>query len=122
LAVAALQAGALDVIEKPYEAKMLLDSVDAAFSSLANDSAAAARVTAARTRIDRLSGQERDVLMGLIEGHAHGVIASALDISSRAVQVCRASLLTKLRVESLSAALRVAFAAGMIPQTGASTG
>jgi two-component system response regulator FixJ len=117
LAVGALQAGAIDFIEKPYGSEMLLDSIDAAFSRLMEDSIAAARVTEAQTKIDSLSPREREVLMCLIEGHANGVIASALDISSRTVEICRANLMTKLSVNDLSAALRIAFAAGIIPQT-----
>jgi two-component system response regulator FixJ len=116
IAVRALRAGALDFIEKPYETSLLLDAVDAAFSSLAKDNAAAQRATAARARIDSLSDRERDVLMCLIEGHANRVIASALDISSRTVEIYRANLLTKLSVGNLSAAFRIVTAAGMIPQ------
>lgn len=54
------------------------------------------------------------MLKALVEGYGTGVIAGALGISSRTVEVCRAMLLTKLGVRSLTAAVRVAFAAGMI--------
>jgi DNA-binding NarL/FixJ family response regulator len=75
------------------------------------------RVAGAQTTIDSLTPRERDVLMSLIEGQANGAIASALDISSRTVEIYRANLMAKLSVTNLSAALRVAFAAGMFPQT-----
>ncbi|MDB5710794.1 MAG: fixJ [Sphingomonas bacterium] len=114
LAVRALRAGALDFIEKPYEALVLFDAIDAAFSSLGRDGSAVARRAAARTRIDGLSARERRILQSLIEGCANKVIANALDISSRTVEICRASLMTKLSVGTLSAALRVAHSAGMI--------
>ena len=89
--------------------------VDVAFSRLAQDSAAAAHVRQARARIEGLSPRERDVLMGLIEGRANKVIAYELDISPRTVEIYRANLMTKLRVRSLPEALRIAFAAGLIP-------
>jgi two-component system response regulator FixJ len=115
LAVQAMKAGALDLIEKPFEAALLIDTIDAAFSILAQDGVAAAHAEQACARIARLSPREREVLMGLIEGRANKVIAVALDISPRTVEIYRANLLEKLNVRSLSAALRIAFAAGWIP-------
>jgi two-component system response regulator FixJ len=53
--------------------------------------------------------------MGLIEGRANKVIAYELDISPRTVEIYRANLMTKLGVRSLPEALRIAFAAGLIP-------
>lgn len=114
LAVQAMKAGALDFIEKPYEASTLLSTVDAAFAHLEQASVAVAQSAQARARIEALSPRERDVLMGLIEGRANKVIAYELDISPRTVEVYRANLMTKLAVRSLPEALRVAFAAGMI--------
>jgi two-component system response regulator FixJ len=116
VAVQAMKAGALDFVEKPYEAETLLRIVDVAFSRLAHDSAAAAHAEQARARIEGLSPRERDVLMGLIEGRANKVIAYELDISPRTVEIYRANLMTKLHVRSLPEALRIAFAAGLIPQ------
>ena len=115
LAVQAMQAGALDFIEKPYEAELLLQLVDNAFSQLERNSEAIARVEAARTRIARLSPRETDVLRGLIEGRSNKVIAYELDISPRTVEIYRANLMEKPEVRSLSEALRIAFAAGLIP-------
>lgn len=115
LAVQAMKAGALDFIEKPYEASLLLDMVENAFARLEEESVALAHATQARARIEALSPRERDVLLGLIEGRANKVIAYELDISPRTVEVYRANLMTKLDVRSLPEALRIAFAAGLIP-------
>jgi two-component system response regulator FixJ len=117
LAVQAMQAGALDFIEKPYEAEALLALVDNAFRQLEKDSEAAARVDAAKSRIGRLSPRETDVLKGLIEGRSNKIIAYELDISPRTVEIYRANLMDKLEVRSLSEALRIAFAAGLFPDT-----
>jgi len=114
LAVQAMKAGALDFIEKPYEAETLLRTVDVAFSRLAEDSAAAAHAEQAKIKIAGLSPRERDVLMGLIDGRANKVIAFELDISPRTVEIYRANLMTKLGVRSLPEALRIAFVAGLI--------
>lgn len=69
----------------------------------------------AAAKIAVLSPREREVLTGLIEGRANKVIAHELDISPRTVEIYRANLMTKLGVRTLSEALRIAFAAGLIP-------
>lgn len=115
LAVQAMKAGALDFLEKPYNAEALLAIVDSAFERIEHAAGASAQVDQARTRIAALSPRERDVLMGLIEGRSNKVIAYELSISPRTVEIYRANLMTKLGVRSLSEALRIAFAAGLIP-------
>jgi two-component system response regulator FixJ len=50
----------------------------------------------------------------LIEGRSNKIIAYDLAISPRTVEIYRANLMTKMGVRSLSEALRVAFAAGLI--------
>jgi two-component system, LuxR family, response regulator FixJ len=67
----------------------------------------------ARVRVAALTPREREVLEGLAQGYPNKTIAYDLGVSSRTVEVHRASLMTKLGVHSLSDALRIAFAAGM---------
>ncbi|WP_216072802.1 response regulator transcription factor, partial [Acinetobacter baumannii] len=81
LAVQAMKAGALDFIEKPYEAEFLMTAIDLAFSRLEEGNEAATRVNAAESKIGKLSPRERDVLKGLIEGRSNKIIAYELDIS-----------------------------------------
>jgi len=50
----------------------------------------------------------------VVAGLPNKVIAMELGISPRTVEVYRANLMTKMGVRSLSEALRVAFAAGLI--------
>ncbi|WP_066796808.1 response regulator transcription factor [Sphingomonas soli] len=115
LAVQAMKAGALDFVEKPYDARTLMDVIDHAFAQLEQGGEAEARAQAARAKIATLSPREADTLRGLIEGRSNKVIAYELDISPRTVEIYRANLMEKLQVRSLSEALRIAFAAGMLP-------
>ncbi|MFA5965631.1 MAG: response regulator [Sphingomonas sp.] len=115
LAVDAMKAGALDFLEKPYDATTLLEVIDNAFARQEEENVAQGHSATARAKIGVLSPRERDVLTGLIEGRANKVIAYELDISPRTVEVYRAKLMTKLNVRSLPEALRIAFAAGLIP-------
>ncbi|MES2444744.1 MAG: response regulator [Pseudomonadota bacterium] len=115
LAVQVMKLGAIDFIEKPYEAEGLIAVVNAGFARLAQDRSAIENANDARAKIAGLSPREREVLAGLIEGNANKVIGYNLDISPRTVEVYRAHLMTKLAVNSLPAALRIAFLAGMVP-------
>lgn len=114
MAVEAMKNGALDFLEKPYDHLSLLDTVRNGFDRLDESTAHAQREELARTKIGELSPREHDVLVGLIAGRPNKVIAYELEISPRTVEIYRANLMTKLGVRSLSEALRVAFAAGLI--------
>ena len=116
IAVSAMKAGAFDFLEKPYKPDELLALVDKAFARLEQDKAGAAQLAQARTKVEALSPRELDVLRGLIDGRSNKVIAYDLAISPRTVEIYRANLMTKMGVRSLSEALRIAFAAGLITQ------
>jgi len=115
IAVRAMKAGAFDFLEKPYKPEALLETIDNAFGRMEHASVGSAQTESARARVDALSPRERDVLTGLIEGRSNKIIAYDLSISPRTVEIYRANLMTKMGVRSLSEALRIAFAAGLIP-------
>lgn len=107
--------GALDFLEKPCDPALLLQAVNSAFSVIEQDHEKFSVADRARKSIDSLTQREQDVLLGLIEGRPNKVIAYDLDISPRTVEIHRAKMMTKLGVRSLSEALRIAFAAGLVP-------
>jgi len=113
IAVRAIKAGAVDFIEKPFEKILLLGAIAAAFERLDDASGRSARATDAAVAIAALTPREQDVLRGLAQGLPNKTIAFDLGISPRTVEVHRANLMTKLQVNSLSEALRIAFAAGL---------
>lgn len=112
--VQAWKLGALDFLEKPCDPAVLLDVVEHAFATIEQSHLAASQAQRAQAAIGGLSPRERDVLMGLVDGQANKVIAHSLNISPRTVEIYRANLMAKLHVRSLSEALRIAFAAGLI--------
>ncbi|NYT40606.1 response regulator transcription factor [Sphingomonas sp. R-74633] len=112
IAVKAMRAGAVDFLEKPFEAEQLLCSIDKAFERM-GETSSASRTDAARTQISSLSAREREVLEGLAAGYPNKTIAYDLGISPRTVEVHRANLMQKLGARSLSEALRVTFTAEM---------
>tara|TARA_R110000751_G_scaffold24143_7_gene66320 strand:+ start:47439 stop:48065 length:627 start_codon:yes stop_codon:yes gene_type:complete len=113
VAVKAMKAGAVDFVEKPYEKQTLVSALTRAFERLEARSHKDVLTDEAKGRIERLTPRERDVLIGLVDGFTNKMIAEALDISPRTVEIHRANLMEKLDAPSLSSVLRIAFAAGV---------
>jgi two-component system response regulator FixJ len=111
LAVQAMKAGAVDFIEKPFEKVVLMSALAQGLERLKRSAANRDRADEAAVRLRALTPRERDVLDGLAKGLPNKTIAYDLGISPRTVEIHRANLMTKLGVRSLSAALRLAFAA-----------
>jgi len=112
MAVEAMKAGALDFIEKPFEDQVLIAAIERAAQQLdriehADDA------TAVRARLSNLSEREREVLTGVVAGHANKTIAYDLDISPRTVEVHRANVMTKMEARSLPELVRMAITAGL---------
>jgi FixJ family two-component response regulator len=84
VAVEAIKTGAVDFIEKPYDAEALLGAVRFALSGHANDARDAQR-TELQQKLATLSPQERLVLEALVEGRSNNSIADDLDSSVRTV-------------------------------------
>ncbi len=113
LAVQAMKAGAVDFLAKPIERALLLDAIDRAFARIDTAEGRALEEAEACRQVDLLTPRERDVLEGLAQGLPNKTIAYDLGISSRTVEVHRASIMSKLGVRTLAETLRIAFAAGM---------
>ena len=113
MAVKAMQAGAIDFLEKPVDRQHVLEAIRAAFASIGDREEQRSRARWAETQIRHLTGREREVLDGLACGYPNKTIAYDLGISARTVEVYRANAMEKLQVTSLAQALRIAFAAGL---------
>lgn len=111
LAVRAMKAGAVDFLEKPFEKTALLGAVEKAFDRLRQGDRLQMSAADATLQLASLTGRERDVVAGLIQGHPNKTIAFDLGISSRTVEIHRANLMRKLGATSLSDVLQIAFAA-----------
>jgi FixJ family two-component response regulator len=107
IAVKAMKAGAIDVIQKPYSQQVLLDRIQQA---LAKDRANRQRlrdVKDAREKLSRLTEGERDVLDRLRTGKSNKEIAIELGLTRRGIEARRANLMRKLEAESLADLLRL---------------
>jgi two-component system response regulator FixJ len=111
VAVKAMRSGAVNFIEKPYEKEELLRAIEEAYTRIDRSHDREMKAGEARIRLASLTGRERDVLNGLVMGYPNKTIAYDLGISPRTVEIYRANMMEKLRVRSLSEALRIAFIA-----------
>lgn len=108
LAIQAMKAGVHDFIEKPFDDEVLLGAVRSALAIGRDQAARGEEAAAIRARLDTLSGRERDVLQGLVDGHPNKIIAYELGISPRTVEIYRANVMTKMAAGSLSELVRMA--------------
>lgn len=107
LAIEAMRAGVVDFIEKPFDDEVLLASIRRVMDDADQASSAESERRELAARFDSLSARERDVLHGLVQGHANKVIAYDLGISPRTVEVYRANLMGKMQAGSLSELVRM---------------
>lgn len=110
VAVAAMKAGAYDVLVLPVAPDVLMHSVEGA--ALMQQGAARSRAATAEgtARIAALTSREKEVFSLLADGLANRDIAACLGISLRTAEVHRARLMAKLGVGSLAQALRLGYA------------
>jgi two-component system response regulator FixJ len=118
LAVEAMKIGAVDFLEKPFDDDHLLAAVRAALDRDADAAKRQAELGEIHVKLAALSNRERQVLEGLVMGHANKIIAFDLGISPRTVEIYRANVMTKMAANSLSDLVRMAMTAGVLENSG----
>ena len=107
-AVAAMKSGALEFLEKPFDRHMLLKHVQAALALDAQWRKRDAQIAAIEERIRRLTEREHETLEMVLAGESNKSMATKLLLTERAVEMRRASIMTKLEVHSLAELLDLA--------------
>lgn len=99
-AVATIQRGAFDFVEKPFSDNALVDRIERALAASRRALEARRERALLHARLGELTDRERDVMRLVIEGRPNKLIADALCISVRTVEVHRARVFEKMRVKS----------------------
>jgi len=109
-AVAAMKAGAVDFLEKPFEPDALIAALDTALR-FRTRGADAEDAEAARQRLERLTSREYEVLDHLVSGRSNKEAAEKLRISPRTVEFHRAHIMEKSGAKGLPELVRLWLAA-----------
>jgi two-component system, LuxR family, response regulator FixJ len=111
LAVRAMKAGALDFIEKPFDAETMLAGIRRALEISKHARNRLADARAAQELLALLTPRERHVLEQLVAGRSNKIAAYELGISPRTIEIHRAHIMNKMNARSLSDLVRIALAA-----------
>jgi FixJ family two-component response regulator len=106
-AVRAVQAGALDFLEKPFDDELLVEKIRNAIELDQSEWESAHEREDIEQRIASLTPRERQVVEGILEGKLNKIIADDLDISVRTVEIHRANALDKIGARNSSDMIRL---------------
>jgi two-component system response regulator FixJ len=112
MAVEAMQAGAVDFIQKPFRDQDLIDRINQALEKDSANRAALGERNDIRRRLETLTPREREVLDLVVNGKANKVIAGDLKLSQRTVEIHRARVMEKMQASSLAHLVRMVLEVG----------
>ncbi len=107
MAVRAVQAGAVDFIEKPFNDQALLDSVHRALDLDARQRGRASKLAEVQSRLASLTPREQQVMKMVVTGKRNKNIALELSVSQSTVEAHRAKVMEKMQAQSLSDLMRM---------------
>jgi len=101
IAVRAMKAGAMDVLEKPFNDQALLDAITNAITKSNEAFEEQNSREKLKNRAEHLSPREREIMDLLILGNGSKKIAAQLGISPKTVDVHRIHIMEKMEVKSI---------------------
>lgn len=111
LAIRAMKAGAIDLLEKPFENDALLAAVETAISMECESLGPDAETRGVLARFAALTTREKDVLTGILRGKSNKVVAYELGIAERTVELHRANIMAKMKTNSVAELVRMSLVA-----------
>jgi FixJ family two-component response regulator len=110
MAIRAMKSGAVEFVEKPFNRQTLLEKIQRAIKDDIARRILLADRESIQARFRTLTDKEREVLDLIMDGRPNKAIANLLDITPRAVEMRRASLMKKLGTRSVVEMMRLALA------------
>lgn len=108
MAVRAVQSGAFDFVEKPFNDQDLLDRIQKAIVFDAGQRGKNTQRVQLRSLFVSLTPREREVLDLVVEGMSNKAIANSLGLSAKTVEVHRAKVMEKMHARSVADLVKMA--------------
>jgi FixJ family two-component response regulator len=115
MSVEAMKKGAIDFLTKPFQDKELLRVIVKAIEKDTYARAEYEEILDIRSRLERLTVRENEILCYIITGMLNKQIAFELGIAEKTVKVHRGRILEKLCVNSVAELVRLAEKVGIKP-------
>ena len=113
MAVKAMKGGAVGFIEKPFDDKTLLESIRLALRRNTEARTQTVERNEVLARLQQLTSREHQVFELVVQGRSNKEIASGLGIADKTVEVHRASVMRKMRADTLAHLIRLAMTVGI---------
>lgn len=108
MAVRAVQSGAFDFVEKPFNDQDLLDRIQKAIIFDAGQRGKNMQRVQLRSLFASLTPREREVMDLVVEGMSNKAIANSLGLSAKTVEVHRAKVMEKMHARSVADLVKMA--------------
>jgi two-component system response regulator FixJ len=115
MSVIAMRSGAVNVIEKPFNNRQLIENIEEALAVVKRNSAVRQLQTSIRERFETLSPREQEVMKYIVQGMANRAIAETMGLSHRTIEVHRSKVMKKMQVNTLPELVLMAPACGLNP-------
>lgn len=113
--VRALKRGALDFLEKPVDADILLEAIEAAVARCREMRTLRGQQDQVAERYAQLSAREREVMAHVVRGRLNKQIAFDMGIALKTVKVHRGRVMAKMQVRSVAELVRLCDQLGLRP-------
>jgi FixJ family two-component response regulator len=108
MSVAAMKAGAMDFLEKPFDNSELLQRIREALNKGESKRREWEQQSEAEQRCASLTARELEVMRYIVQGDSNRAIAEQLGLSNRTIEVHRARVMAKKAANSLPDLVRMA--------------
>src|SRR5436305_1608083 len=113
MSVAAMKAGAVDFLPKPFKPSELLKCVERALARSVEQRQHAAQKNGARDLLDTLTPREFEVMQLVVTGMLNKQVGAELGMAEKTVKVHRGRVMQKLNVTSVPELVRLVQKAGL---------
>ncbi|MGD0269178.1 MAG: response regulator [Candidatus Sulfotelmatobacter sp.] len=108
MSVKAMKSGAFEFLTKPFRAQDLLDAVQRSLTRSRVLLEKGRELNELRTRCERLSAREREVMKMVVTGMLNKQVAAELDASEATIKMYRSQVMKKMQAKSLPELVRMA--------------